>query len=124
MMRSASSASLGCTDSRTSPSPLTDSGKIACGTSELATDITPWASSRLRTTRASIGDALRKMTTRSGNGCGHLVDLEQDHGHVVVLRRIPDKCCNFAQDALAQLVRGEIGVILGELAEAGLAEAV
>src|SRR5438093_12071233 len=124
MMRRASSASSGCTDSRTSPSPSTDSGKIECGTSELTTDITPCASSRLRTTRASIADELRKMTARSGNGRRHFVHLEQNHGHVVVLWRVADKRRDFAQHALTQLVGREIGVVLGELAETGLAKAV
>src|SRR5438876_825499 len=124
MIRRASSASSGCTDSRTSPSPSTDIGKIECGTSEPTTDMMPCASSRLRTTRASICDAVRKITTKSGNGSRHFVHLEQDHRHVVVLRRFADKCRDLAQHPLAQLIGRQMGVIFDQLAEPALAEAV
>src|SRR2546423_3650171 len=109
---------------RTSPSPSTDSGKIECGTSELTTDMTPCASSRLRTMLASMSECVRKMTIRSGNGCCDLVHLEQNHRHVVVLRRAADERRNFAQHALAQFVGRQVGMFLGELSETRLAEAV
>src|SRR5947209_19516022 len=106
------------------------SGKMDCGTSDAVTVGTPCASSSPRTTLASTSDCVRKMTTRSatrfsaaagrcrgGAGpynsrCtdrrglnGSLVDLEQDHRHVVVLRRGADERLDLAQDALAQLRR-------------------
>src|SRR6059058_2474721 len=124
MMRRASSASLWCTAMRTSPSPSTDSGKIECGTSELTTVMTPCAWSRLRTTLASMSECVRKMTTRSGNCCRDLVDLEQNHRHIVVLRRGADERRNLAQHALAQIIGRQVGVVLGELTEPRFAEAV
>src|SRR5436190_24047034 len=124
MTRRASSASSGCTDRRTSPRPSTERGKIECGTSELTTDMIPCASSRLRTTRASIADDVRKITTKSGNGRRHLVHFQQNHRHVVVLRGIADERRDLAQHAFAQLVARQIRMVLDQLAEAGLAEAV
>src|SRR5207249_3709890 len=124
MTRRASFASPGCTERRTSPSPSTESGKIACGTSELTTDMMPCASSRLRTTRASIADAVRKITTKSGNGRRHLLHFEQNHRHVVVLRRIADERGDLAQHPFAQLVGRQIGMVLDQLGETTLAEAV
>src|SRR5437870_10749353 len=120
MIRSASSASSGCTEIRTSPRALMASGKMDCGTSDAVTVGTPCASSSPRTTLASTSDCVRKMTTRSATrfsaaaggchrlcgrcGCnGRLVDLEQDHRHVVVLRRGADERLDLAQNALAQL---------------------
>src|SRR4051794_37179574 len=124
MIRCASSASSGWTAMRTSVRPSIESGKIACGTSDEITDITPCDSSRPRTMRASMSECVRKMTTRSGNGFGHLVDLQQDHRHVVVLRRVADKRRDLAQHALAQFVGRQMGVRLDQLSEARLAEAV
>src|SRR5439155_18158075 len=124
MMRCASCASSGCTEIRTSLRPSTDSGKIECGTSEETTDITPCDSRRPRTICASMSEWVRKITTRSGNGFAHLVDLQEDHRHVVVLRRIADERGDFAQDALAELVRRQVRVRLDELAEARFAEAI
>src|SRR5689334_20916251 len=99
MIRRASCASSGCTAIRTSLRPSTDSGKIECGTSEETTDGSPCDSSRPRTICASMSEWVRKMTIRSGNGFNHLVDLEQDHRHVVVLRRVADERGDFAQHA-------------------------
>src|SRR5258707_12519878 len=110
MTRSASSASLWWTAIRMSPRPSTESGKIDCGTAEDTTDMIPCASSRLRTTRASIPDEVRKMTTWSGNGLTHLVHLQQDHRHVVVLRGVADEGGNLTQHALTQLGRRQVGV--------------
>src|SRR5207249_7855592 len=124
MTRCASSASSGWTDRRTSPRPSTERGKMECGTSELTTDMIPCASSRLRTTRASMADGVRKITTKSGNGRGHLVHFQQDHRHVVVLRRIADKRRDLAQHPFAQLVGRQVRVVLDQLAKTALAEAV
>src|ERR1700704_76400 len=95
---------------RISPRPSTDSGKIDCGTSEETTDMIPCASSRLRTTRASIPDEVRKMTARSGNGLTHLVHLQQDHRHVVVLGSVAHEGGNLTQHALAQFRRRQMPV--------------
>src|SRR6185369_17422513 len=104
----------------TSVRPSTDRGKTECNMSEETTDITPWVSSRPRTILASMSEWVRKMTTRSvtvferrdrttrGESpsfhscdlcelCVHLryrrqlVDLQQDHRHVIVLGCIADK---------------------------------
>src|SRR5262249_10741044 len=109
---------------RTSVSPTIDSGKIACGTSDDTIDSTPCDSSSPRTIRASMSEWVRKMTTRSGNGFGHLVHFQQDHRHVVVLRRVADEGGDFAQDAFAQLVGGQVRVRFDQLAEPRLAEDV
>ena len=39
---------------------------------------------------------------------GRGVDTKQDERHVIVLRRIADKCRDFAQDAFSQLVGGQV----------------
>src|SRR4029453_14631702 len=103
MMRSAFLDSLGCTARRMFPRPSTDSGKIDCGTSDETTDMIPWASRRLRTIPASIPDEVRNTTTRSGNGLTHLADLEQDHRHVGVLRRVAHERGNLAQHSFPEL---------------------
>ena len=123
MIRRASSASSGRTAIRTSPSSLTFSGNTECATEDDSTDMTPCASSRPRTMLASTSDCVRKMTTssahprtsatsatsaasasRSPPGGGTCVDLQQDHRHVVVLRRVADERRDLAQHAFAQLV--------------------
>src|SRR5262245_51762393 len=124
MIRCASCASSGWTARRTSVRPSTASGKIECGTSEETTDITPCDSSSPRTIFASMSECVLKMTTRSGNGFNHLVDLEQDHRHVVVLRRVADEGRDLAQHPLAQLVGRQVRMGLDQLPQAGLAEAV
>src|SRR5438105_3223314 len=139
MIRCASSASLSCTAIRTSLRPSTASGKIELGTSEETSDMTPCDSRRPRTIRASMSECVRKITTRSLGGTsvcelrelradlgrrGDLVDLEQDHRHVVVLRRVADEGGDLAQHALAQLVGRQVRVRFDELAEPRFAEAV
>ena len=94
------------TEMRTSPSPSTDSGKIECGTSDATIDWMPCVSSRPRTTLASMSECVRKMTTGEDGSARHRglgraiglrasvvqpVDLDQDHRHVVVLRRAADE---------------------------------
>ena len=53
-----------------------------------------------------------------------LVDLEQDHRHVVVLRRVADEGGNLAQHALAQLLRWQVRVGLDQAAEPRFAEQI
>src|SRR5689334_20921221 len=100
----------------------------------------PWASSSPRTMLASTSDCVRKMTTRSAmyRHCPPLLhlsvvegivgpdwfDLEEDHRHVVVLRRVPNKRRHFAQHALAEFVGRQAGMIFENPAEPALAEAV
>src|ERR1043166_5748194 len=147
MMRRASSASSACTASRTSPSPSTASGKIACGRSDETIDMMPCASSRLRTILASMADGALKTTTRldirlsqksavrSHNAsnvfrllpsafCPLPLDFQKNHGHVVVLRRVAHERRDLAQHALAQFVGPQVRVRLDELPEPSLAEAV
>src|SRR5262245_63090188 len=124
MTRSASSDSVGCTARRMLPRPSTDSGKIDCGTSDETTDRIPWASSRLRTISASIPDEVRNTTTRSGNGLTHLVDFQQDHGHVVVLRCVAHESGDLSQDPLPQLGGRQVAVRLNQLAQPRFVEAV
>src|SRR5689334_22883727 len=112
MIFRASSASLSWTEIFTSPALSTDSGNTEREIPDEVTAMIPCASSRLRTTRASMSDAVLKMTIRSGNGLRYLVHLQQNHRHVVVLRRVADERRDLPQRALAQLVGGEIGVAL------------
>src|SRR6266849_3161735 len=123
---------------RTSPSPSTDSGKIECGISDDITDVTPCDARSPRTICASMSECVRKMTTRSRailfcelrelrvnrRRRRSLVDLEQNHRHVVVLGRVADERGDLAQHALAQLVGGQVRVGFDELAEPRLAEQV
>ena len=63
------------------------------------------------------------MTTRSGTPASALdsstplVDLQQDHRHVVVLRRVADERGNLAQHPLAELVGRQVRVRLDQLAQ-------
>src|SRR5947209_1776999 len=125
MIRLASSASCSCTEMRTSPLPLTVSGKIEFGTAADMTSGTPWASRRPRTTLASTSECVLKTTTRSAtvSGTAHvqrqrladaarrngveIVDLQQNHRHVIVLRRRAHKRLNLAEHALPELVGRE-----------------
>ena len=93
----------------------------------------PCVSSRPRTTLASICDGVRKMTTRSGIGVTpprvrsvgeRLLDLDQDHRHVVVLIGVADERLDLAQDPLAQLAGLEVAVLLDDPAEPRLAEQI
>src|SRR3954464_1290495 len=120
MMCRASSASSLRTDTRTSPSSATFNGNTLCGTSEATAEGMPFASSSPRTMLASTSECVRKITTRSAmygywspffammKRFGRQpFDLQQDHRHVVVLRRVADEGGDLAQDALAQLLRGQ-----------------
>ena len=53
-----------------------------------------------------------------------VVDLQQDHRHVVVLRRVADERRNLAEHPLAQLVGRQVRVLLDQLGQPRLAEAV
>ena len=85
---------------------------------------------------ASMSEWVRKMTTRSlmratqrhrvavdPTRCA-AADLQQDHRHVVVLRRVADERRDLAQHALAQLLGRQVRVLLDEPPEPRLAEAV
>src|SRR5262245_10620961 len=135
----ASSASSSRTEIRTSPRPSTVSGNTECGIADWTIDITPCVSRRPRTMLASTSECVRKMTTRSGKrirgllvdeavaadcrgGRAQVVDLQQDQGHVVVLRRVADKRADLAQDAFAQFVGRQMRVLLDQPAETIFAE--
>src|SRR5437667_5571553 len=105
MTRRASSASSARTDTRTSPRSVTDSGN--CATPDAATDGMPFASSSPRTMLASTSDCVRKMTTRSDTS----FHLQQNHRHVIVLRRVADERGDLAQDAFTQLVGRQIRML-------------
>ena len=61
---------------------------------------------------------------RCGLDAGRRVHLQQDHRHVVVLRRAADKGGDFPQDALAQFLDGQVAVLFDQFRELRLAEAV
>src|ERR1700674_2719174 len=98
MMRCASSASSGLTEILTSPMPSTTSGKIDRGRSDDINDGMPWASSRPRTTRASISERLLNTTISSSNGLS--LDFHNDHRDVVMLRLAVDKRRNLVEQTL------------------------
>src|SRR5215470_10679815 len=79
-----------------------------------------WVSSSPRTRLASTSECVRKMTTVSAT----VLHLQQDHRHVVVRIRLADEGLHLAQDALAQLLRGELGVLLDQAAEPIFAEQI
>src|SRR5215831_3005120 len=93
-------------------------------------DSMPCASSRPRTTSASIDECVRKMTTgalddRSGvtRLDGRAVPhFEHDHRHIVVRLRVADKRLDFAQHALADAGRVELVVARDDLRQRGVAE--
>src|SRR6516225_1715702 len=137
MMRRASFASLSRTAILTSPALSTDSGNTEREMPDEVTVMRPWASSRLRTTRASMSEGVVKMTTSSGNGfvfqtvhpaggipLVHLIHFEQNHCHIIVLRRVADERGDLPQHPLAQLVRRQVRVPLDELPQPVLAEAI
>ena len=133
MMRRASSASLACTAMRTSPRPSTDSGKTTAARRTRRPTCTPCASSRPRTmlrfdvgVRAEDDDQIATQSSaaiRARSPRADVVDLQQDHRHVVVLRRVADERRDLAQHALAQLLRRQVRVLLDQPAEPRLAEA-
>src|SRR5262245_50311515 len=106
---------------RTSPRPLTVSGKMFRGTSEVTTDGTPLASRSPRTMLASTSECVRKMMTRSGTSAVH---PHEDHRHVVVLRGPADKRRDLAQHALAQFLRRQRRVFLEQPPEPFVAETI
>src|SRR6185503_1382446 len=53
-----------------------------------------------------------------------LIDLEQDQRHVVVRPQLAGEIAHLAQDPLAQLVKGQLGVVLDVRAQSVLAEQV
>jgi hypothetical protein len=59
---------------------------------------------------------LRELGDR-GRGRRQLIHLQQDHRHVVVLRRVADKRRDLAQDALPQLLRGQVRMGLDKPAQ-------
>ena len=99
--------------------------KTRCGTSDETTDGMPCASSSPRTMLASTSDCVRKMTHQIGHDMASaILDLQQDHRHVVVLRRVADERGDLAQHALAQLLGRQVRVLFERAAEPRLAEAV
>ena len=63
-----------------------------------------------------IGDAPSPASRRRSIAVARaVVDLQQDHRHVVVLRRIADEGRDLAQHALAQLLRRQVRVGLDQL---------
>ena len=142
MRRSGAVGLLGGTVRRSSCSVI---GNGVRGMSDCTSVTMPCASSRPWTTSASIGDWVRKTVTRSVMGIsGRLagrraaigrahtairaatgsLDLHQDHRHVVVLIGAADERLDLAQDALAQLARLEVAVLLDDPAEPRVAEQV
>src|SRR6478609_7827880 len=128
--RAACSAEASLTVTRSS---FSENGKGVRAMSEVTIAGMPWASSRPRTTSASIGDGVRKITTRSASGSStsdrharrhHQQDLHQDHCHVVVLVGGADERFDLAQDALAQLAGLEVAVLLDDRAEPIVAEQI
>src|SRR5437867_3301366 len=112
MMRFASSASVGWTEIVISPNGFTAMGN-GFGCRDATTSGSPCASSSPRTMLASTSERVWKMTTRSdklvGGGRGRrgerlavVVNLQENHGHVVVLRRAGDKGLDLGEHARAE----------------------
>src|SRR5262249_46404743 len=139
MILRASSASLACTEMRTSPSSFTLSGNTEWVTADETIDRRSCASSRPRTIVASTSEWVRKITTRSDtspvhdtspeppnlSGLGrhqvrrsvHVLDLQQNHRHVVVLGSGADERLDLPEHALAQLVGRQVRVGLDQAAQ-------
>src|SRR5580765_1091232 len=64
------------------------------------------------------------VVERLHSSCANRVHLEQDHRHIVVLRAAAGNCLHLAKDALAQLLDGQVGVLLEQQGETRFAEAV
>src|SRR4249920_3323483 len=134
MIRFASSTSSGWTEMRTSPSPSTDRGKIECRASP-AGRARCWPRCR-----SACGKSPSKRTrgpSRSSNrelpGAFHhivrwprdeVVDLQQDHGHVIVLRGGADEDLDLAQDPLAQLLGRQMAMLFDDSAQPCLLETI
>src|SRR5215510_13979476 len=118
MIRSASSAASSGTAMRTSPSGLTDIGRMACGLPLMRNAAIPWLSSSASTTLASMSDVVLKTMT-GGIGSVH---FQQDQGQVIVEPGAADKRVDFAQDALAQLLERQLTMFLDERGKALFAE--
>ena len=132
MMRRASSASSGWTAMRTSPSSLTVSGNTECvhrRTTRRRHAVRleqPADDARLDVgVRAEDDDEIahraRPSGARAASPTGRDVrrrrlDLQQDHRHVVVLRRGADERLDLAQHPLAQLVGRQMRVLLDRAA--------
>ena len=106
MMRRASSASSSRTEMRTSPRPLTVSGKIVCGTSD---DDDRRHAVRLEQPAhdARLDVGVRPEDDDEVRHAARSIS-QQNHRHVVVLRRVADERRDLAQHALAQLVGRQV----------------
>ena len=142
MICRASSASAAFTAMRTSPSSLTVTGNSECGTADgherphavrleqsahdarldvgLRRKMTTRSLTNASPTSGDTASARRAGATTSSHG-RQLVDLQQDHRHVVVLRRVADERGDVAQHPLAQLVARQVRVILDQPAQPLLA---
>src|SRR6187431_1605056 len=132
MIRRASSAASSGTAMRTSPSGLTDIGRIACGLPLIRKAAMPWLSSNASTTLASMSEVVLK--TMTGGMCTksmvfqspvartlkvratgvRATHLEEHQGEVVVQARAADKRADLPQDALAQLLERQVGVFFDQ----------
>ena len=108
---------------RISPSRSPPAERSRAGRSDETTDGMPWLRAGRGRCCASMSEWVRKMTTRSvtrsrsassakpsivSASGAELVDLQQHHRHVVVLRRVADERRDLAQHPLAQLVRRQV----------------
>src|SRR5262245_57045404 len=125
MIRSASWASSSRTETRVSPSGFTANGNTPDGGLDVRTDSTPWLSSSAWTTLASMSDSVLKMTISwlaIGSGLGP--DPQQDHGHIIMLIGTAGKGAQLSQDVGPQLIERQVGVLLDDVRQPLLAEAV
>ena len=84
------------------------------------------------TTLASMSEAVEKMTTGgiriedgvSGmrRGFRHVLDSQQEHSHIVLLRGCSRKRLHVTQDAFADLRGTEIGVLLEQFCQPHVAK--
>ncbi len=90
----------------------------------------PWLSSSAWTTLASMFEAVRKMTVRPAMDqrvatiCAAPLDLHDDHRHVVVLIGAAGEGAKVGKDERAQLLEGQVRVLLQHLRQPRLAVAV
>ena len=120
MIRSAASASSGLTATRRSQAwSFSASGNAVRELSLSTADVDPVRRRAGRgSTSASISDGVRKITdelahtaTRSAAIDRRLLDLDQDHRHVVVLIGAADERLDLAEDPLAQIGGLEMAVL-------------